>query len=85
MLAENLAARRTPPNWPQRLLETLAEPVVLAGTECHVGASIGIAIFPADGDDAATLLKNADIAMYRAKDVRPQQLPVLLRGDERSR
>ncbi len=33
----------------------------------NIGASIGIALFPVDGDDAATLIKNADISMYRAK------------------
>jgi diguanylate cyclase (GGDEF)-like protein/PAS domain S-box-containing protein len=68
VLAENLASASDASELAQRLVETLAEPVALAGTECHLGASIGIAAFPADGDDAATLLKKADIAMYRAKD-----------------
>ncbi len=68
VLAENLASATDASELAQRLVETLAEPVALAGTECHLGASIGIATFPADGDDAATLLKKADIAMYRAKD-----------------
>jgi diguanylate cyclase (GGDEF)-like protein len=51
-----------------RLLDTLAEPVLLRGQECRVGASIGIALYPADGEDAPTLLKRADVAMYRAKE-----------------
>ena len=68
VLAENFAAPTDASELAQRLVETLADPVALAGTECHLGASIGIATFPADGDDAATLLKKADIAMYRAKD-----------------
>ena len=38
------------------------------GSECRVTASIGISIYPDDGDDDASLLKNADIAMYRAKE-----------------
>ena len=41
---------------------------MLHGQECRLGASIGVAMFPNDGEDAATLLKNADVAMYRGKE-----------------
>ena len=51
----------------QRLLEAAAKPFEIAGQECRLGTSIGIATFPLDGQSAQTLLKNADIAMYRAK------------------
>ncbi len=50
------------------LLTTLAEPMELAGHECHTTASIGIAMYPANGSDAQTLTKNADMAMYLAKE-----------------
>ncbi|WP_027573551.1 GAF domain-containing protein [Bradyrhizobium sp. WSM1743] len=50
------------------LLATLAEPTELAGHECHTTASIGIAMYPANGSDAQTLTKNADMAMYLAKE-----------------
>lgn len=52
-----------------RVLNVLTEPLVLEGHEIFVSASIGISIFPSDGDDAETLVKNADTAMYRAKDM----------------
>ncbi|MES1258216.1 MAG: EAL domain-containing protein, partial [Acidobacteriota bacterium] len=51
-----------------RLLATLSRPVMVAGTEVFVTASIGISFFPGDGEDPATLQKHADSAMYRAKD-----------------
>jgi EAL domain-containing protein (putative c-di-GMP-specific phosphodiesterase class I) len=51
----------------QKLLAALAEPLVVAGHDLYPTASIGIAVAPEDGVDAATLLKHADIAMYRAK------------------
>jgi len=51
-----------------KLREALREPFVLDGRELFVTASIGISVFPDDGLDAETLLKNSDIAMYRAKD-----------------
>ncbi len=51
----------------QMLQRTLVRPVSLQNQEFTVGASIGIATSPRDGDDAATLLKHADIAMYQAK------------------
>ncbi len=53
----------------QKLMESLALPFYIKGKELHIGASIGIAIFPSDGDDMGTLLKNSDIAMYHAKEM----------------
>ena len=51
-----------------KILETVAQPFLLSEQEYHVTASIGISIFPDDGHDVQALLKNADIAMYRAKE-----------------
>jgi diguanylate cyclase (GGDEF)-like protein/PAS domain S-box-containing protein len=51
----------------QKLLAILAEPLTVAGHDLYASASIGIAVAPEDGVDAAALLKHADIAMYRAK------------------
>ena len=53
----------------QSLRDALREPFVLDGRELYVTASIGISVFPDDGVDAETLVKNSDIAMYRAKDL----------------
>lgn len=50
------------------LLERIAEPVRLGRSERCVHASIGIAIFPGDGELADTLVRNADVAMYAAKE-----------------
>lgn len=51
-----------------KILNALAEPFDLAGQELFISASIGISLFPTDGQDLETLLKNADVALYRAKD-----------------
>jgi len=53
----------------QRIIESLVMPFDLGGHECTIGASIGISQFPTDGDDYETLIKNADIAMYKAKEI----------------
>ncbi|HEY9633814.1 MAG TPA: EAL domain-containing protein [Coleofasciculaceae cyanobacterium] len=50
-----------------QILDTLNVPLQLDGQELHIKASLGIALAPYDGEDAQTLLKNADAAMYRAK------------------
>lgn len=50
-----------------RLLTELCEPVELRARAVQISASVGIAVYPADGQDAASLLKNADAAMYLAK------------------
>ena len=52
----------------ERIISALSRPVGVAETEVHAGCSIGISIYPQDGEDQATLLKNADMAMYRAKE-----------------
>lgn len=51
----------------ERLLKALAAPVAATGNRFTVGASIGIAIFPEDGEKPDELIKHTDIAMYRAK------------------
>jgi diguanylate cyclase (GGDEF)-like protein len=52
----------------RELVESLAGPVNINGTDFFLGASIGISLYPHDGADAATLQRLADIAMYRAKN-----------------
>jgi diguanylate cyclase (GGDEF)-like protein/PAS domain S-box-containing protein len=54
-----------------RLIEILGEPYMLDGHSIISGASIGIAMAPGDGDDAEKLLKNADMALSRAKSEAP--------------
>jgi diguanylate cyclase (GGDEF)-like protein len=52
----------------QRLVEQLSAPYAIGHNDCHVTLSIGISVFPADGNDSQALLKAADVAMYRAKE-----------------
>jgi len=51
----------------ESLLAAMTEPVQISGHELFIEASIGISIYPVDGDDADTLIRNADAAMYLAK------------------
>ena len=51
----------------KKVLETVARPFTLQGREFRVSASLGISIYPDDGKDADTLVKNADMAMYLVK------------------
>lgn len=51
----------------QRILDTIAVPFAVADNEYYMGASIGISLFPEDGQDVPTLMRNADSAMYHAK------------------
>ncbi|MCZ7595708.1 MAG: EAL domain-containing protein [Hyphomicrobium sp.] len=51
----------------QRLIDVVSEPYVTEGHVLTVGTTIGIAVAPTDGEDADRLLRNADLALYRAK------------------
>ncbi|HET6519105.1 MAG TPA: EAL domain-containing protein [Geminicoccaceae bacterium] len=51
----------------RRVLLRLAEPYSIEGQELHAAASVGITLYPEDGDGQAALLRNADLALYRAK------------------
>jgi diguanylate cyclase (GGDEF)-like protein/PAS domain S-box-containing protein len=53
----------------QKLLHSLSRPLLVSGHELFVTASIGVALFPADGHNGETLLQSADAAMYRAKEI----------------
>src|SRR5690606_20006851 len=52
----------------QRVLDVLARPFAIEGRSLGIAASIGISIYPADGRDYAELMKNADAAMFHAKE-----------------
>jgi diguanylate cyclase (GGDEF)-like protein len=52
----------------KRILETVSSPIIIAGHEIFITGSIGITVYPMDGEDPDTLLKNADAAMYSAKE-----------------
>jgi diguanylate cyclase (GGDEF)-like protein/PAS domain S-box-containing protein len=52
----------------QRVLGTAMKPMIILGEECRVTASIGISVYPGDGEDEQTLMKKADMAMYFAKE-----------------
>ena len=67
VILEGLDSRTSVSNIAEKLLTILSNPVQLAEREVYTGGSIGISIFPYDGDDVDTLLKNADVAMYHAK------------------
>ncbi|MCP3707823.1 EAL domain-containing protein [Paraburkholderia sp. CNPSo 3274] len=55
--------------WMERARALISEPVWIDGTELYVGCSMGASVYPQDGNDAETLMKKADVAMYRAKDM----------------
>jgi diguanylate cyclase (GGDEF)-like protein/PAS domain S-box-containing protein len=56
-------------NTAKKILNVLSRPFFIAGLDHHFSASIGIAIYPEDGDSVDSLIKNADIAMYHVKDL----------------
>ena len=53
----------------RKLLDAIERPVTAEGHAMNVSASLGVSMFPRDGESAATLFKNADVAMYRAKEL----------------
>jgi len=68
VLTEGLTAEDQASTVARKILEVLSKPMILAGRQYRPAASIGISTYPTDGRDVQSLLKNADIAMYRAKE-----------------
>jgi diguanylate cyclase (GGDEF)-like protein/PAS domain S-box-containing protein len=68
LLAQEVPDRQTAALIARNLLLLALRPVRIAGQQCRVTASIGIAMYPDDAQDVTSLLRNADMAMYRAKE-----------------
>ena len=68
IILAQIRSARDPESVAEHILQSMAAPFVIAGTEHFVNASIGIALYPEDGKSAEDLLRNADTAMYRAKE-----------------
>lgn len=67
ILARNVAGAEGAASLSLRIIEGLTPPVAVAGVRHAVGAAIGVALSPHDGQDAGELLRKADVALYRAK------------------
>jgi diguanylate cyclase (GGDEF)-like protein/PAS domain S-box-containing protein len=67
-VTEDGAALRAAELVASRVRTILREPFLIEGIEIYVSASVGISLYPADAEDAETLLKHADVAMYSVKD-----------------
>lgn len=69
VLLDNLEDSRNAAVVAQKILNSLRTAFPLGGTEQHVSGSVGISVYPEDGRDAQTLMKNADTAMFHGKGV----------------
>jgi diguanylate cyclase (GGDEF)-like protein len=68
IILSQIRSARDPESVAEHVLKAMTAPFVVAGNEHFLNASIGIALYPADGASAEDLLRNADTAMYRAKE-----------------
>lgn len=64
---ENIPDAKNPAKLAQKLIDAFNAPVYVKGYRLKISPSVGISLFPQDGGDTETLIKNADAAMYRAK------------------
>ena len=69
VVLENLESPQDAALVAQKILEALSEPFTVDGREMFISGSIGISLYPRDGHDATLLIKHADVAMYRAKEL----------------
>lgn len=69
ILLDDIASEKDISSLAKKILDTMIPSFVIQEHEFFITASIGVSIFPSDGDDPETLLRNADAAMYRAKDM----------------
>lgn len=68
LLIENLKEEKDSIRAAQKILDAFNKPFTIEGHELFVTASVGVSVFPADGMDIETLVRNADASMYRAKE-----------------
>jgi diguanylate cyclase (GGDEF)-like protein len=69
VVLEDLPDDAAPDHVARKILEEVRRPFHVEGNEIHVSGSLGLALYPEDGNDPETLLKNADAAMYHAKEL----------------
>jgi diguanylate cyclase (GGDEF)-like protein/PAS domain S-box-containing protein len=69
VLLEEVPEPNAPERVARKILDEVRRPFQIEGHEIHVSGSIGLAVHPDDGEDGETLLKNADAAMYHAKEL----------------
>ncbi len=74
VLIEDCAGQSAAQAVAQSLISALEEPVFLDGRQLWISASIGVALYPANGKNASQLRRNADLAMYRAKSLGGSQV-----------
>ncbi len=68
VLVQEIAGKQQVASVARNVLAATIRPMQISGQECRVTASVGISMFPGDGDDEQVLMKNADLAMYKAKE-----------------
>ena len=68
LLLPGVSRAEDAPKVAEKVLETVRQPIAIDGRELYVTGSVGISLYPDDGTDPETLVRNADAAMYRAKD-----------------
>lgn len=68
VVAEQMESTEQAHRMADKIVEAVKQPYRVNGRDLHIGCSIGIAMYPEDGDDSVTLLKNADAAMYKVKE-----------------
>lgn len=67
ILIEGVRGKEVAEEMAKRLLLAIEQPLELDGIDLHVSASVGISLYPEDGEDEDTLIRNADVAMYKTK------------------
>jgi diguanylate cyclase (GGDEF)-like protein/PAS domain S-box-containing protein len=68
LVLEDIAGEEAVPAIARKVLDTLSQPMLFEGQEMRIATSVGISLYPDDGDDPDLLIRNADIAMYQAKE-----------------
>src|SRR4029078_12773172 len=69
MVLEDVTDEDAPEHVARKLLDEVRRPFLVEGNEIQVRRSVRLALYPEDGEDAETVLKNADAAMYHAKEL----------------